>query len=323
MKTSNRHFDYCRPVQGRFKAIGKITYHLQNIFYKCVVNLHHLLNVKTVRNKYRISLVLIFKDEARFLDEWLCYHIEHGIEHFYLYQNNSTDNYTEVLAPYMEKGLITLVDWPEYPGQYSAYMHWYENFRNETDWAGFIDIDEFLCPLNDDDMFSVLQRFERYPVVLIYWKLFGTSGLMKHNDDKLVIEQYFICRKNLFTEGKILYNTSFDIAKMPFSMHGCDALWKGLKIPPVNTFGQFVISDRHEMNRSGDAVVQLNHYWSKAYDCWQKKFEKGSIEKGIKWKNYEFFNRLEMRCDSSDFSISRFIVRTYLKIKEFKHLTSY
>lgn len=317
MKTSDRNFDYCRLKQDRFTIFSKITYNIRSLFYKSVISLRHVLKPKTTRHRYRLSLVLIFKNEADFLDEWLCYHIEQRVDHFYLYQNNSTDNYADVLAPYLEKGLVTLVNWPEYPGQYSAYMHWYKNFREETDWGGFIDIDEFLCPLDDDDMHSVLERFVRYPVVLIYWKLFGTSGLMRHNPDKLVIEQYFICRKRLFTEGKILYNTSFDLAEMPFSMHGCDAIWLGVKIPPVNSFGRFVISDRHEVNRKRNAIVQLNHYWSKAYDCWQTKFDKGSIEKGIQWKDYAFFNRLELRCNSSDYSVSRFIVRTYLKMKEF------
>lgn len=46
--------------------------------------------------KYRISLCLIFNNEAPFLKEWLDYHIVVGIDHFYLYNNNSTDNYIDV-----------------------------------------------------------------------------------------------------------------------------------------------------------------------------------------------------------------------------------
>jgi len=38
--------------------------------------------------KYRISLCLIFKNEAPFLKEWLDYHLSIGIDHFYLYNNN-------------------------------------------------------------------------------------------------------------------------------------------------------------------------------------------------------------------------------------------
>lgn len=69
--------------------------------------------------KYRISLCLIFKNEAPFLKEWLDYHLTVGIDHFYLYNNNSDDNFKDILQPYIEKGLVTLVDWPYEHSQFN------------------------------------------------------------------------------------------------------------------------------------------------------------------------------------------------------------
>ena len=52
---------------------------------------------------YDLAIVAIFKDEGKYLKEWLDYHLLAGVDHFYLYNNDSSDDYAEVLAPYVEK----------------------------------------------------------------------------------------------------------------------------------------------------------------------------------------------------------------------------
>ena len=73
-----------------------------NSLYKWYVKLFG--NKDDRRLRYKTAICLIFKDEAPFLQEWIEYHHLIGIEHFYLYNNNSTDNYEEVLKPYIDKG---------------------------------------------------------------------------------------------------------------------------------------------------------------------------------------------------------------------------
>lgn len=319
MKVLNEdiNFQYgFRPI--RFYWLKRLMYPFVNLFY------HFLTAVISTKPhkykyKYNLSLILIFKDEAPFLREWIEYHLMLGVEHFYLYQNNSSDNYMQVIKPYMEKGLVTLIDWPEYPGQYSAYLNWYRHYREETHWASFIDADEFLCPLRDTSLSDTLKQYEKYPVVLVYWKLFGTSGQMSHDYDRLVIEQYYCCRPKLFSEGKIIYNTRFDAASDFISMHGLVTKWHGIRIMPVNTFHKFVLWDLHYVNRQKDPIIQLNHYWSKAFDCWKTKYKKGSIEKGTCYKNYDFFERLELACTSTDYTVFRFLTKLMIKLKDNPH----
>ncbi len=95
---------------------------------------------------YDLAIVAIFKDEARYLKEWLDYHLLAGVEHFYLYNNDSTDNYREVLAPYVEKNLVTLIDFPGKVMQVPAYNDAVEKFRFESRYMAFIDLDEFVYP---------------------------------------------------------------------------------------------------------------------------------------------------------------------------------
>ena len=308
----DKYFQYGLSKPIKWYWLKRILYGLIDAYYQVLVRLIPM--PKENSSLYQLSLILIFKDEAPYLQEWLEYHLMLGVQHFYLYQNNSTDDYAVVLQPYIDQGLVTLIEWPDHPGQYSAYYHWYQNYRHESYWASFIDIDEFLCPFKETSLVDMLRQYEKYPVVLVYWKLFGTSGIMQHDYNKLVVEQYHCSRPKLFSEGKIIYNTRFDAATNLITMHGMDVKWHGIKIPPVNTFKRFIVWDLHHVNWKNDAVLQLNHYWSKSFESWRQKHEKGSVEKGIRYRDYPFFERLEVNCTSVDYTIYRFLVKLKLRM---------
>ena len=61
---------------------------------------------------YNLVICAIFKNEARYLKEWVEYHRMVGVEHFYLYNNDSTDNYKEELKYYLDNNIVTLTDVP-------------------------------------------------------------------------------------------------------------------------------------------------------------------------------------------------------------------
>ena len=66
--------------------------------------------VDEYRIRYELTACLKFKDAAPFLPEWIEFHQMVGFEHFYLYNNNSTDDYRGALAPYCEEGSVTLMN---------------------------------------------------------------------------------------------------------------------------------------------------------------------------------------------------------------------
>src|SRR4029077_12293973 len=63
--------------------------------------------------KYNFSICAIFKNEAAYFREWLEYNLLIGVDHFYLYNNGSTDESASILEPYIQKGVVTLIDWPD------------------------------------------------------------------------------------------------------------------------------------------------------------------------------------------------------------------
>ena len=44
--------------------------------------------------------------------EWIDFHLMVGFDHFYLYNNNSTDSPEEELAKYIQRGQVTMHDFP-------------------------------------------------------------------------------------------------------------------------------------------------------------------------------------------------------------------
>lgn len=96
--------------------------------------------------KYTLSIACMFHDEADYLKEWIEYHRLVGVQHFYLYNNNSSDHYSEVLAPYIESGIVDLTNWPSPPDilytsyQKDAYNHCVKNHKNDSFWIAFMNL---------------------------------------------------------------------------------------------------------------------------------------------------------------------------------------
>lgn len=145
--------------------------------------------------RYYLSACAIFRNEARFLREWIEYHNMIGIEHFYLFNNLSDDDYQTVLQPYIEKGLVELIQWP-YEGknqkewnliQCDAYNTLIKQKQSETFWLAVIDTDEFILPLTTPNLAEFLHEYEEWGGLAINWQLYGASGVQRVADNQTLI----------------------------------------------------------------------------------------------------------------------------------------
>ena len=136
-----------------------------------------------------LSVCAIYKNEARYLAEWIEFHLLTGVEHFFLYDNNSTDDHRDVLAPYVHAGVVTVTDWPRFPPQLQAYAHCLDANRHDWRWMAFIDLDEFLFSPRMTPVPEILRQHERLPGIAALWIIFGTSGY-KSPPPGLVLENY-------------------------------------------------------------------------------------------------------------------------------------
>src|ERR1700722_14921537 len=132
-----------------------------------------------------LAVCAIFQDDAKYLPEWIEFHEAQGVEQFYLYNNLSSDDFLEPLNPYIERGLVILIDWPfeqtnikEWNGiQCMAYMDCIQRTKHYVKWCAFIDTDEFLFCTDGSKLNNYLQDFEDFAGVGANWMLYGTSGI--------------------------------------------------------------------------------------------------------------------------------------------------
>ena len=126
----------------------------------------------------KIAVCAIFKDEAPYLLEWLAFHRMIGVDLFVLYDNGSSDGGSDLIRASSFARNVTLIDWPDRPGQLSAYNHFRVNHAPRFTWVAFIDIDEFIMPLAGSSIRDILMRpaYAPYAQILLQWLVFGPSG---------------------------------------------------------------------------------------------------------------------------------------------------
>lgn len=220
-----------------------------------------------VKKKYQLAICAIFQDETFFLKEWLEYHRLVGVEHFYLYNNLSTDDYYQILKPYMDQGVVDLFEWPvvtnnqrEYLDllQLPAYNHALGIVKETACWAAFIDLDEFLVPVQHDNLIDMLKEYHSYAGLAINWQVFGTSWVDRLPENELIIEN--LIWKAPVENGmneivKFIVQPSF-VSYIPnphaFEFYkGCSAVNSKGNPLSQSQMGQSVIVD----------TVYINHYW--------------------------------------------------------------
>ena len=224
--------------------------------------------------KYYLSLCSAIKNEAPYLLEWIEYHRMVGVEHFYIYDNNSSDFPKEILQSYIDSGVVTFFDWPKHPGgQMSAFNDCLTNFKNETFWLGLIDIDEFIVPLSKNTLSDFMKEYEESNGLGINWIVYGSSG-HKKKPEGLVIEN-FLYRSNQTlshnNQTKVIVNPR-KVKIMP-NQHYC--VFNGDPAVGVLDENKQILFPKATSPKNSTSKIRINHYFTKSYEEWEKKRVRG------------------------------------------------
>lgn len=238
-----------------------------------------------------LAVCAIFKNEARYLSEWLTFHLGVGVDHFYLYNDSSEDDFQAVLDPWIDRHLVTMVDWPQNKGQVEAYNHCVRAHRNRARWIAFIDLDEFLFSPSGHPLPDVLVDYSDVSAIFVYWVLFGSSGHERPPDGH-VIESFTRCLdrhdalNDTFDHGKVKDRTNYVTG---WSRDGKSIVnprrvrYQNVHRPKSLWFGEVVderrrpAMPRHPACDLSYSALRINHYWAKSIQDLQAKVERGSI----------------------------------------------
>jgi hypothetical protein len=207
-----------------------------------------------------LTVCAIVKNERPYLIEWIEFHRHVGVEHFYIYDNGSTDGSRELLERYVAAGIVTLRDWPLHPGQLEAYLDHLSRRPIVDRWTAFIDVDEYLFSPTGEPLPEVLREFERHPGVAVNWCVFGTSG-WQTRPDGLVIESYTRRSANAGLNSHV--KSIVDMAQMLTARPGDPHHFRPLPgRHVVNELG--VPVDGPFSDPPSFELLRLNHYWTKS-----------------------------------------------------------
>ncbi|MEM1282983.1 MAG: glycosyltransferase family 92 protein [Chlamydiota bacterium] len=262
--------------------------------------------------KYDVAICTVFRNDARFLKEWIEFHKLCGVQHFWLFNNLSTDDYMTVLNPYIEDKTVDLIEWPYESNdwnqwheiQNSAFEKGIQLAKGKAKWLAIIDSDEFLFPSKKKRLIDVLKHFEKYGGVYVNWQVFGTSGVKRIPSDKLMIEMLVMKTDKNFIKNRV--GKSIVRPERVLKVLNAHRMTyvKGFFEVNENKVKQSSFS-MHATKKTHIEKLRINHYWSRDEDfLHNQKLSRRFKEKS---DNYNPLMEIENLSCHYDGTILRFV----------------
>ncbi|KQT56191.1 hypothetical protein ASG52_24255 [Methylobacterium sp. Leaf456] len=233
---------------------------------------------------FDVSVVAIVKDEETYLEEWIAYHVAIGVEHFFIFDNNSTDNTRQLLRKYITLGLVTLIDWPMKPGQIFAYNYAIKIFGLTSKWMALIDIDEFINVVDDVKIDKFLEGYADYSQLLVPFLFYGSSGHILRPDG-LVTQSYLHAEAETDKVVKCIVQPS----RVAYAdVHQCFTIDR----QTVNE-NREIVHEGYRVEAASGKKISINHYYTKSMEEWIGKIRKGQDDE--KKKTLELFHAKDFK----------------------------
>ncbi|MBQ2839414.1 MAG: glycosyltransferase family 92 protein [Muribaculaceae bacterium] len=234
------------------------------------LKLKHRLKQNQTPPKYYLAICAIAKNEGPYFKEWIDWHQKQGVEKFYIYDNESTDCTKEVLAPYIESGLVEYNYWPGKKQQLATYDDCFERHRLDARWIAVIDLDEFIVPIKDKSIPDFLHDLEQYSSVEINWLVYGSGGAKKKEPGG-VMERF---RKHSMPEHKLnTHVKSIVDPRRVCTMVGCHEASR-ISGRAADSHGNPLKKGFRDRVPQQD-VIKINHYAIKSYEEFLAKRARG------------------------------------------------
>lgn len=194
------------------------------------------------------------------------------MERFYLYNNSSSDNYLEILFPYIKKKIVYLTDWPTENfacfgvAQCNAYDDAVKKSIGKVKWLAAIDTDEFLFPVKCKNLVQFLKDYEDFGGLCVNWQMYGTAFVSNIPKGSLLIET--LSRKaplnysgnkhvkSIVRPERVAYFPCAHYAAYTPKFFQVNAD----KEPFSGPFSPYIAIDK----------IRINHYWSRDEDFFKK-----------------------------------------------------
>ncbi len=270
---------------------------------------------------YELSIAAIFQNEAPYFEEWIEYHRMVGVEHFWLFNDASTDYWKEVLQPYIDEGVVEVIQAP--PRRKHGFIELQNHMYNEalkkakgtTKWLALIDIDEFLLPMQDKTVTECLRNhYSDAAGIYVCWRMFGTGNVTLKKDERLLFRLSAVSKRSQpdNSVGKSIVRPDHVLADLCWYPHHF-VIEQGSKY--YDGDGNVMIHDGHDLITDAmphDKYIRINHYNMRDENFFHNvrmaRARENQISEKLIWEHYHEFN------EERDFSIMNFIKKNHPKM---------
>jgi hypothetical protein len=290
---------------------------------------------------YYLSVLVIFKNEMMNMKTWVEHYLWQGVDHFYMLDNESTDQPLTYLQPYVDKGIVTYQYCPGKYNQVARYRDIYEKIKNDTKWLIICDLDEFFFG-KTQNLAHTLDK-ETRSVLYCNWIMFGSSGLIKHPDDirvslihrdptlnkhtKYIIQTKYVNSNDLGVHTCDTKNDTMLRLLITFILIICTCIIlktavmktdNGIKIGLIALsigllFNILMFEPLISHMKHANDFISLHHYPIQSLDFFQRiKMTRGDVNL-LKYENIRdmnYFRRYDTPCTNIDTTLSD-LVKTY------------
>jgi hypothetical protein len=245
----------------------------------------------------KIAIHSLIKDPYKpYLIEWLNYHRSIGVDHFFIYDNESEPGIVELVKdlPFRNEISVEMINGggslvPNV--QINSYAKFLSDLKYlpHYDRVAFIDEDEFIICKNGD-LKSTLENYINYPGIGISWRMFGSSGLLTRTPEPQM--------KKFTKYTGAYYHSNINIKSIvnPY-------LVSTIRSPHSFSFHYGNLVNEHkipiELHYSYPSYdyLWINHYWLRSKEEWIVKANRGQVT-GEK-RNLLWFEDVEKNCTES------------------------
>lgn len=253
------------------------------------LRLKRRLRSDLTRPEHYLAVCAIAKDEGPYFKEWIEWHLSQGVDHFYIYDNESSDGTREILQPYIDSGVVEYKYWPGHRRQLAAYDDCLNHYRLASRWIAFIDLDEFIVPIKDASIPAFLKRFEAFAAVEINWLVYGSGGHKTKSPGTMMERFRFhsLPGHRLNRHVKSIVNP-----REVFTMIGCHEAAK-ISGSIADSHGQPVTKNFREREPQQD-IIRINHYAVRSYEEFLEKQARGRASGTQKTVRSEYFEQYDL-----------------------------
>lgn len=261
-------------LENQYKQM--VEQHIEDIYDFYVKQ--HKQKEETMQFSYYSSVVLLIKDENKYLKEWIDCYNHLGFDHVFIYDNGTKEDVNDIIQLFDDDVInkITMIPWKDKYNniQQDAYNHFLKNDGKQCRWCLFADSDEFLRFTNGTiNVNEFLKDYENYTEVWGYMEEYNANGQEFYTSQPV---------RKRFTQKFDTYEKFY---------------WKNfIQVNRIDCFQRhYAYYDAskgrcYKNENNNKDIFVIEHYYTKSWEEWKEKIiTRGACDPKYKRKLNEFF----------------------------------